>query len=145
GQCVEQYGAGEPYRPVLEALGSLCRKFPELATLMRAVAPTWLVQFPWLISESDRAALQRELTGASQDRMVRELAELLHRFTEERPLLLVTEDLHWSDQATLRLLDHFARDRAPMRLLWLASYRLAQVLAEEHPLLRLRQELRLHR
>ena len=26
GQCVEQYGAGEPYMPVLEALTRLCRE-----------------------------------------------------------------------------------------------------------------------
>src|SRR5262245_56443168 len=25
GQCIEQYGAGEPYMPVLEAFGRLCR------------------------------------------------------------------------------------------------------------------------
>ena len=25
GQCIEPYGAGEPYLPVLEALGCLCR------------------------------------------------------------------------------------------------------------------------
>jgi predicted ATPase len=25
GQCIEPYGAGEPYLPVLEALGRLCR------------------------------------------------------------------------------------------------------------------------
>ena len=26
GQCVEQYGSGEAYLPVLEALGQLCRQ-----------------------------------------------------------------------------------------------------------------------
>jgi predicted ATPase len=26
GQCVEQYGAGEPYMPILEALTRLCRE-----------------------------------------------------------------------------------------------------------------------
>ena len=31
GQCVEQYGAGEPYLPVLQALGDLSREYPELA------------------------------------------------------------------------------------------------------------------
>lgn len=145
GQCVEQYGAGEPYRPVLEALGALCRKFPDLPSLMRTVAPTWLVQFPWLASEADMQSLQRDLSGVHQDRMVRELAELMGRFTQERPLLFVCEDLHWSDQATLRLLDHCARRVEPVRLLWLSSFRLTQIVAEDHPLLPLRQELRLHK
>jgi predicted ATPase len=26
GQCIESYGPGEPYLPVLEALGRLCRE-----------------------------------------------------------------------------------------------------------------------
>lgn len=145
GQCVEQFGAGEPYLPVLEALGNLCRHAPTLAALLRAVAPTWLLQLPWLTGEAEREALRRELAGASQDCMLRELGEFLERYTRERPLLLITEDLHWSDQATVQLIDHIARRRAPARLLWLASFRLAEVVAEGHPLTDLRHELRLHR
>src|SRR5689334_10364917 len=119
GQCVEQYGAGEPYLPVLEALGSLCRTDGALASTMRAIAPTWLLQLPWLIGEVDREGLRRELGIASQDRMLRELGELLDRYTQQQPLLLVTEDLHWSDHATTHLIDHIARRRSPARLMWL--------------------------
>ncbi|MBL8533666.1 MAG: AAA family ATPase [Betaproteobacteria bacterium] len=144
GQCVEQHGAGEPYLPVLEALGSLCADDPALPGLMRSVAPTWLLQLPWHVSEPDREALQRELAGVNQERMLRELGELLDRYTRERPLLLVTEDLHWSDHATVHLLNHVARRRGPARLMWLASFRLAEVIAEEHPLKAVRHELRLH-
>jgi DNA-binding winged helix-turn-helix (wHTH) protein/tetratricopeptide (TPR) repeat protein len=146
GQCVEQYGAGEPYLPVLEALGALCRVDPELPSLLRTVAPTWLLQLPWLLPDAaEREALRRELAGVGQQRMLRELGELLDRCTAQRPLLLVTEDLHWSDQATLQLIDHVARRRGPARLLWLGSLRLAEVIAEEHPLKALRHELKLHR
>jgi len=144
GQCVEQFGAGEPYLPVLEALGGVCRSDPALVPLMRSVAPTWLLQMPWLCSEAEREALRRELAGASQGRMLRELGELLERCTLSQPLLLVTEDLHWSDDATLRLIDHIARRRGPARLMWIASFRLAEVIAEDHPLKALRHELRLH-
>jgi len=145
GQCVEQFGAGEPYLPLLEALDALARRDPERVALMRQVAPTWLVQLPWLVTDADREALQVELAGAGQERMVRELWELLARLTRVAPLVLVTEDLHWSDQGTLRLMDHFARHRGQLRLLWLASFRLTQVIAEPHPLQPLRAELRLHR
>src|SRR6185295_11570876 len=134
GQCVEQHGSGEPYLPVLQALGDLTREYPELAATMRAVAPTWLVQLPWLVTEQERTTIVRELAGVSQERMVREFHELVSRFTEKLPLLFVVEDLHWCDLATLRLMDHFARQRGPARVLWLATFRLTQVIAEGHPL-----------
>lgn len=145
GQCVEQFGAGEPYMPVLEALKMLCRRHSGLVATLRQVAPTWLVQLPWLVPDSERAALHAQLAGATQERMVREFWELMEQHTQKAPLLLVTEDLHWSDHGTLRLMDHFARRRGPMRLLWIASFRLTQVIAEEHPLQQLRQELQMHR
>ena len=100
GQCVEHYGTGEPYLPVLEALGRLCRTNDEVPALLRAVAPTWLLQLPWLSSAEERDGLRRELAGVSPYRMLREMGELIDRFTEARPLLLVTEDLHWSDRST---------------------------------------------
>ena len=145
GQCVEQYGTGEPYLPVLQALGDLCREYTELAGVMRAVAPTWMLQLPWLSNEAERAALARELLGVSQERMVREFHELVARFSEKQPLLFVIEDLHWVDDATLRLMDHFARHRGPARVMWIGSFRLTQVIAEGHPLQAVRQELRLRK
>ncbi|HSC94228.1 MAG TPA: winged helix-turn-helix domain-containing protein, partial [Burkholderiales bacterium] len=84
GQCVEQYGAGEPYLPILEALTKLCRRDAALPDLIRAVAPTWLLQLPWLSSAAEREALRRELAGAGQARMLREMGELLDRCTENR-------------------------------------------------------------
>ena len=76
--------------------------------------------------------------------MLREMGQLFDRYTERRPLLLVTEDLHWSDRATIQLIDYVARRRGSARLMWLASYRLAEVVALDHPLNPLRHELRLH-
>ena len=145
GQCVEHYGTGEPYLPVLEALAELCRKDADLPALLRTVAPTWLLQLPWLGTSEERDALRRELAGVGPDRMLREMGELLDRYTEQRPLLLVTEDLHWSDRATIQLIDHVARRRGRAGLMWLATFRVAEVVATDHPLNPLRRELRLHR
>ncbi|HEY1435891.1 MAG TPA: winged helix-turn-helix domain-containing protein [Casimicrobiaceae bacterium] len=144
GQCVEQYGMGEPHMPVLEALSELCRRDGDAATLLRAVAPTWLIQLPWLSSAEERAALRQELAGVGAERMLREMGEMLDRYTESTPLLLVTEDLHWSDRATIHLIDSIARRRGSARLMWLASFRLAEVVASDHPLNSVRHELRLH-
>ena len=142
GQCVEQYGTGEPYLSILEALGGLCRADATLLPLLKSCAPTWLLQLPWLLAPAERESLRGELAVATQDRMLREFAELLERYTADRTLVLVTEDAHWSDDATVRLLDYVARRRAAARFLWVVSFRLAELASGEHPLNGVRHELR---
>ncbi|HUP10250.1 MAG TPA: AAA family ATPase [Caldimonas sp.] len=144
GHCVAHVADGEPGLPILEALTSLCRRDAAFVELMRRVAPTWLSRLPWLSTPAEREALQRELADSGQSRMLREMGELLDRYCADHPLLLVTEDLQWADQATVQLLDYLARRRSPARLLWLASFRLTEVIAADHPLATVRQELRLH-
>jgi len=145
GQCIEHYGESEPYMPVLEALNELCRSNDNggLVETMRQVAPTWLLQMPWLLSDQDRHLLQREAMGASQDRMLREFGELIDRFTVTQPLLLVLEDLHWSDPATVQLLGYLARRRSRCALMVLATFRPTELILKEHPLSTLRRDLRL--
>jgi DNA-binding winged helix-turn-helix (wHTH) protein/tetratricopeptide (TPR) repeat protein len=146
GRCIEHYGAGEAYLPVLEALGRLCR-VPDgerLITLLNQHAPTWLVQMPALLSPTDYEALQRKTQGATRERMLRELAEALEMITAEHPLILVLEDLHWSDPSTLGLLSIIARRTESARLLILGTYRPVDVIVREHPLQTVKHELQLH-
>jgi predicted ATPase/DNA-binding winged helix-turn-helix (wHTH) protein len=146
GQCVEQYGTGEPYLPVLEALNALCHQGGERPlTLLRQYASTWLVHLPWFLTEADRAQLPREVLGATKERMLREMGEFLERWTADSPLILVLEDLHWSDYATSDLLSYLARrGRPPSRWLIVGSYRPVEVIVSEHPLKGVKQELQLH-
>ena len=60
------------------------------------------------------------------------------------PLILVLEDLHWSDTATLEWLAYIARRRDPARLLIVGTYRPFEVLLHNHPLRSLIAELRPH-
>jgi DNA-binding winged helix-turn-helix (wHTH) protein/tetratricopeptide (TPR) repeat protein len=145
GRCVEHFGTGEPYLPVLEVLKEICRLEPELTRLMRTIAPTWLIQMPWFVSEAERVALHRELAGAHPDRMLREIRELMDHFSATRPICFILEDMHWSDLGTLRMMEHFARRPRAVPILWIASFRLAQIIAENHPLRGLRQELRVQK
>src|SRR5262249_27871132 len=39
GQCLEQYGTGEAYLPVLDAVGRLCREQSEIVDVLRTHAP----------------------------------------------------------------------------------------------------------
>jgi DNA-binding winged helix-turn-helix (wHTH) protein/tetratricopeptide (TPR) repeat protein len=146
GQCVEEFGAGEAYRPVLEALGRLGRGpgGQALVALLAQQAPTWLVQMPGLVGAADLEALTRRLAGATRERMLRELAEALERLTAQQPLVLVLEDLHWSDPSTLDLLAVLARHREPARLLLIGTYRPYEVPRRAHPLAAVMQELQLH-
>lgn len=146
GQCIEHYGAGEAYLPILDALGRLCRE-PDgkrLIALLDQYAPTWLVQMPTLIEDAHLETLQRKVHGASRERMLREMAEALEALTTERPLVLVLEDLHWSDYSTLDLLAFLARRKEVARLFVIGTYRPVDVIIQDHPLKTVKQELQLH-
>ena len=134
GQCVEQYGAGEAYLPVLDALGRLGREAGKkrLIKVLRQHAPSWLVQLPSLIPPEERAILEHSLRNVTQDRMLREIADALEVLTSEQPLLLVMEDLHWSDPSTVELVLALARRREFAQLLVLVTYRFAESLPHNH-------------
>jgi DNA-binding winged helix-turn-helix (wHTH) protein/tetratricopeptide (TPR) repeat protein len=144
GQCIEQYGAGEPYLPLLEALGRLCRSTDgeAMVAVLRQMAPSWLVHLPAVGLAGDREALARTASGVTSARMMRELAEALEVMTATRPVILVLEDLHWSDPATLEWLHYVARRRDPAQLLVVGTYRAVEVIVRKHPLHRVRAELR---
>src|SRR6185369_15041428 len=146
GQCVEHYGSGEAYLPVLEALGQLCRRPDGERTiaLLGRHAPTWLAQMPGLLDDAELEAIQRKVQGATRERMLRELAEALESLTADTTVVLALEDLHWSDYSTLDLISVLAQRRTPARLLVLATYRPADVIVSGHPLRSMMQELRVH-
>ena len=146
GQCIEHYGAGEPYLPLLEALGRLCRG-PEgasLVALLHQYAPSWLVHLPALLAAEQRERLERAASVVTPTRMLRELAEVLEVLTADRPLVLVLEDLHWSDRATLEWLAYVGRRRDPAHLLILGTYRPVEVIVQAHPLRALLAEFQPH-
>src|SRR5262249_54931363 len=79
GHALEQYGSGEAYMPVLEAFTSLC-KSDNKAVVLRSLeihAPTWVAQMPSVAAAVNQTALQREVLGATRERMLREMAEAI--------------------------------------------------------------------
>ena len=132
--CFEHHGPHEAYLPVFEALERLARppNVERLVRLMRRAAPMWLAQMPWLVGEADAAALRQSLQGVRAERMPRELAVLIEALTTDLTLVLVLEDLHWSDPSTVDLLTLLAQRRDPARLLVIGTYRPAEVAVHEH-------------
>jgi len=137
GQCIEQYGEVEPYLPLLECLNQLGRVHGQALTeaLLR-YAPTWLAQLPWLLREADRNTLRVEAQGLTKERMGRELGAFLDYWTHDQPhtLVLLLEDLHWSDYATLDAIAYLARRQSPSRWMVLGSYRPMDAVMNGHPL-----------
>jgi DNA-binding winged helix-turn-helix (wHTH) protein len=85
GQCIEQYGAGEAYLPLLEALGQLGRG-PDgvrLVEILCQQAPSWLLQMPALLSAADYDTLQRRRGSTTRERMLWELAEAIETLAAE--------------------------------------------------------------
>jgi DNA-binding winged helix-turn-helix (wHTH) protein/predicted ATPase len=146
GQCVEQYGAGEAYLPVLEALARWGREpgGERLVQVLTQHAPTWLVQLPALLTDQELHAVQRRAEGSTRERMLRELVEALDVLGNDAPIVLVLEDLHWSDSATIDLLSMLARRREASRLLVVATYRPADMMASGNALRAAKQELQVH-
>lgn len=147
GQCVEGYGGKEAYYPMLDALGQLCAgaEAEAIVQVLAAHAPTWLVQFPALLKREHRETLQREILGATRERMLREIGEALETITAEHPLVLVFEDLQWVDPSTVDLISALARGQAPAKLMLLATYRRSDLQPRGHPLKALTQDLLVHR
>src|SRR5215475_1061216 len=96
---------------------------------------------PSLVNASDRELLSREVSGATRERMLREMGEALEALTAEMPLVLILEDLHWSDYSTLDLISYLARQRQGAQLMLIGTYRPVELIVSGHPLKAVKREL----
>jgi DNA-binding winged helix-turn-helix (wHTH) protein/tetratricopeptide (TPR) repeat protein len=146
GQSVEGFGGKEAYYPIFEALAQLAKGAAgaEVIVALAKSAPTWMIQFPALVTSEQHAALQRETLGATRDRMVRELCEALELITQTSPLIIILEDLHWVDHSTVDLISAIARRRTPAKLFLLGTFRPADLILYDSPFKSLKQDLLLH-
>ena len=69
----------------------------------------------------------------SQDALFEQVAEFLHSVASQQPLVLVLDDLHWFDQASLDFARFLARKAGTQRLLLVSTYR-SDELHRRHPL-----------
>jgi DNA-binding winged helix-turn-helix (wHTH) protein len=144
--CFERCAAAEPFQPLLEALGTMCRgSLGNSAFEVLALhAPTVVAQMPALLDGRREDELRRRLAGAAPTRMLRELTEGLEALSNERPLILAIDDLQWADPATIDLIASLGRRCEPSRLLVVATFR-SGALTQAHGLTRMIAELVAHR
>jgi DNA-binding winged helix-turn-helix (wHTH) protein len=136
GQCVEQYAEREPYMPMLEAIERLCHgpARDRILSALRSMAPSWLARMPSLQRSGDADRLRRWHLDTTQYRMLREFATLVEAVSTHQPLVLVLEDLHWSDRATVDLFSVLAQRPERARVMLIGTCRPAQAAALQHPI-----------
>ena len=146
GACIEQYGSGEAYLPVLDALGSLCRspRGKRVVEVLMRHAPSWLAQMPSLVPSERLDELHRRGAGGGPSRMLREIAEALDTLGADAPVVLSLDDLQWSDPSTLYLVALLGRRREPAQVLVVGTYRPSEI-APSSRLPRIADELVAHR
>lgn len=141
GQCMELIGGSEAYLPILDLLGRLCAEERDTLDAFDRWAPSWLLQMPGLLEPARAEALRKRVPSPSRDRMLRELGETVEALAADRPLVLVLEDLHWSDPSTVDALAYVAQRSRPARLLLAGSFRAVDLALRAHPLKTVKQGL----
>lgn len=133
---------GLPYGPFIAAVRSGFRGLDraQLGRLLHDVAPDLSQLFPELGSTRSAAAPTME----RHHRLAVAFQGLLSAFARQTPLLVVVEDLHWSDESSLALLDYLARELRNERVLLLGTYRNDE-LHRRHPLVRVLASLQRER
>jgi predicted ATPase len=134
GRCSERLAGAEAYLPLLEALDGLIGVETPAALTMKTLAPSWYIQF----AMSRDASVERIITESptvSQERMKRELVAFLQAISNDGPLVLFFDDLHWADTSTVDMIAYLAMKLASMRLLVVATYRRSEMLLNKHPFL----------
>jgi transcriptional regulator with GAF, ATPase, and Fis domain/predicted ATPase len=153
----DQLERGRPYSALAQALGDLCQQprgasadvgRPLGETLREALGPnagvlTSLVPELETLVGPTAAALALGPTE-TQNRLAWAFQNLLAVLARpESPLVVLLDDVQWADVATLRLLSSAIGRGAALPILWVIAYRDSEV-SSDHPLTRLRQELRQH-
>ncbi len=135
GHCYEQE-VNVPYLPFVESLRAAVRGIagdrlgllvgPYAAELVKLV-PELSRRIPELIPTPPLEPDQERM------RLYDNVTAFLAGLARAQPLVLMLDDLHWADAATLQLLRHLARSSRAERLLILGTYRDVEV-DPTHPL-----------
>ncbi len=119
----------EPYGVMLGALAVLGRTHSSSGMDERVVralvdhAPTWVAELPALLAAVDAPRVLARRASVAPSRMGRELCDALAALGRSAPVVLVLEDLHLADAATLDVLASAAHAVQLGRTLVVATFR----------------------
>jgi DNA-binding winged helix-turn-helix (wHTH) protein len=145
GVCVEQYGSGEAYLPVRDAIGTFARSSDgsQLIEVLARCAPAWLAQTPALVPNDGIAALQSGSHPLPETSTLLEIAQAFDVWSHKKPVVLLLEDLHWADHSTVELLALLGQRHEAAPILVLCTCRDTQMTRAD-PLMRVISELQVH-
>jgi predicted ATPase len=121
GGCVPVGDGGLAYAPIAEALRDTTSE-EGVAAVRELVGPSW-AELARILPVLGEPASSLPPGPAAQLRLFELLLRLLGRLSDQAPLVLVVEDLHWADQSTRDLLVFLVRNLRRERLLLVGTYR----------------------
>jgi DNA-binding CsgD family transcriptional regulator len=142
GGCVDLGDGSLPYAPIVQALRGLVRATPpaELEAIVGSSRGELARLVPDLGPVESVAAPAPLAIGSAQGRLFELVLGVLIRLAETSPVVVIVEDLHWSDQSTRDLLGFLVRNLHETRVGLIFTYR-ADELHRRHPLLPFLAEL----
>jgi DNA-binding CsgD family transcriptional regulator len=126
GDCLQLGDTGLPYAPFVAALRPLLRSLPRerLDALIGPGRDALAHLLPDLGGRDAPSAPDASFAStARQARLFEVVFGVLRRLADQRPVVLVLEDLHWADSSTRDLLRFLVRNARDGRLLLIATYR----------------------
>jgi predicted ATPase len=125
GHCYQRPGFSLPYQPFVEVLSTVVRErgWQTLADLMGPARLEIGRIVPELRWHLDVDAEHPDDPDAARWRLFQAVTGLLSDLSSEQGLLLILEDLHWADDDTLDLLQHFVRGLESSRIVLIGTYR----------------------
>ncbi|MCH8235400.1 MAG: AAA family ATPase [Chloroflexi bacterium] len=136
GRCYET-GGQPPYWPWVQAIRSYVREI-DADELRRQMGSSASVIAEIVTDVKDRlpdlqAPPQMDDPDSARFRLFDSIASFLKTASQSRPLVIVLDDLHWSDQPSLTFLEFMARELGGSRILLICTYRDME-LNRRHPL-----------
>ena len=145
GGCVDLGDGSAPYAPIVEALRTWVRGASDAE--LEAILGPWRSDLAPLVPElrPTRDEIPAGLAGGrtvykGQGHLFEILLAVLQRLAAKEPVVLLVEDLHWSDRSTRDLLAFLVPNVRNLAVLLVMTYR-SDELHRRHPLLPFLAEL----
>jgi predicted ATPase len=146
GRCIMGEGS-LPYQPFVEIIGKYLqlkeiKREKDLETFITERLPLLSGRMTILkvflnVSQADESILIRK------EQLWDAITKLIENISEERPVLIHLDDVHWADESSLQLLYYLARHSRDSKIMIVCTYRPEDVIEvePEHPLVSIQREM----